>query len=667
MASSGGGNDKGDSGKSDSGKSDSGKSDSKYAFDENGVAFSFFMATLVGCFVVPKTWNLLFGGRGGTKASAEHSAAVKCPCEGCEEWRARQAKRSKQNKGGGWLSHLTLILGWLVVAASLAVALNGKIEQRMYDPYAVLGVPHGAAEEVVRKAYKKLSLKMHPDKLKPGMDKAATEKAFVEVSRAYQTLTDADMNRRWQEEGDPDGARAYKLGIALPLWMVSGKSSIILLFLYLGLFGIGVPVLVSRLWNRSRSYTKDKLLHETMQMFYRELKEGMNSRKVLEFVAAATEYQKLPSVANMEGFIAEMNEWCREQSVESYAVPKKLEGNAAAVKAHALLFAHTHRYPGLSTLLKEQQVQVVELAVPLTLGALQICLARKWVPVAQACMHLCQCVVSAAPSESAHPLLMLPWLDASIVRHCCTNKRQIRSVQDFLDMPDEARKSLLRSLSEEQQGAVVQVAQQVPRISIQSIKLQVLGQADVTPGSVVSAQFRVLLTKHTGDAVNVEQNDMEESQLLEDGMEFDEDGNLVDLKKTRILADKRVNPSAPVHAPYFPLEKRPFWWVVLANRAVTSLVTLPVKVSDLVPGVPKTVTMQFEAPPKTGTIPLKLIVRSDSLLGADVDVDCELKIVPEGKKERVVWNISDVEEDDDSEEEDAEEADEETENEQPDN
>lgn len=61
------------------------------------------------------------------------------------------------------------------------------------DPYEVLGVPHGASEEEVTKAYRKLAKKYHPD-LNPG-DEAAAQK-MSEINDAYDRIKKGDVGVR---------------------------------------------------------------------------------------------------------------------------------------------------------------------------------------------------------------------------------------------------------------------------------------------------------------------------------------------------------------------------------------------------------------------------------------------------------------------------------------
>ena len=70
--------------------------------------------------------------------------------------------------------------------------------QEKRDYYEVLGVSKTATDEEIKKAYRKLALKYHPD-YNPG-DKTAAEK-FKEINEAHEVLSDPEKRKRYDQFG----------------------------------------------------------------------------------------------------------------------------------------------------------------------------------------------------------------------------------------------------------------------------------------------------------------------------------------------------------------------------------------------------------------------------------------------------------------------------------
>lgn len=113
----------------------------------------------------------------------------------------------------------------------------------MKDPYEVLGVPYGASEEVIKKAYRDLARKYHPDNYVNNPLADLAQEKMKEINEAYDALTKGGaasgnssgsyhqsqsrsggytggtasefaLVRRMIQQGDLDGAEARLNGIA---------------------------------------------------------------------------------------------------------------------------------------------------------------------------------------------------------------------------------------------------------------------------------------------------------------------------------------------------------------------------------------------------------------------------------------------------------------------
>ena len=66
------------------------------------------------------------------------------------------------------------------------------------DYYEILGINKGASGAEIKKAYRKMAIKFHPDK---NPDDKTAEDKFKEAAEAYEVLSDGDKKARFDQYG----------------------------------------------------------------------------------------------------------------------------------------------------------------------------------------------------------------------------------------------------------------------------------------------------------------------------------------------------------------------------------------------------------------------------------------------------------------------------------
>ena len=82
--------------------------------------------------------------------------------------------------------------------------LIARIKKAGGDYYEVLGVPRGSSEVDIKKAYRKVALKLHPDKCQA----TGAEEVFKTVNKAFACLSDPDKKAAFDRYGSEDPASA---------------------------------------------------------------------------------------------------------------------------------------------------------------------------------------------------------------------------------------------------------------------------------------------------------------------------------------------------------------------------------------------------------------------------------------------------------------------------
>lgn len=222
-----------------------------YDYDEGSETWPFFVLAVLCVVLVPLT---LMQAYEIIAAKDEDSSSQSSPLEKLsEKYTGDQVKRFRAKfapKKSKLLArrNLVIIAGWCMVAFLInKIGSNGAIKDAatlLFDPYALLDISASSTDREIRSAYRKLSVKFHPDKLSKDLsadERTVLEEQYVMITKAYKALTDEITRENYLRYGHPDGPQATSHGIALPKFLVDSSASTLMVLGYIALLGFILP------------------------------------------------------------------------------------------------------------------------------------------------------------------------------------------------------------------------------------------------------------------------------------------------------------------------------------------------------------------------------------------------------------------------------------------
>ncbi|KAG5437408.1 hypothetical protein PCANB_000839 [Pneumocystis canis] len=393
---------------------------SQYNYDEEGHFFPFVLLTFLIIILIPITFPLFYSGH-------KDDLNTSCYCEACKEQdRIIRECRKRTLKNPRIPKKIILIFaGWCLVAYILYQISTIKVNHKIWDPYEILGIPMTSTEKEIKKRYKKLSLKFHPDKvrLNKTQTRESAESLYVEITKAYKALTDEDIRRNYIEYGHPDGKQSFSIGIALPKWIVESKNNYYVLGAYAIAFGFALP-------------------------YYVGIQEIMIPGKAELLISQSQEYKFLT------GFEDELINIEKKILLKDSKYQLHNQHDLSYRKAYLLLYAHFH-----------QQISLLQLALELQSGLLSICLIYGFLQPVVYIMELSQTIVQAIPF-SGSPLLQLPYISKKVAKEIVEKIGHPVTVEQFLKIPENKRRDLLSSYTDKEYSLIMNIASRIPIISI---------------------------------------------------------------------------------------------------------------------------------------------------------------------------------------------------------
>ncbi|CAG8692463.1 7783_t:CDS:10, partial [Acaulospora morrowiae] len=551
-----------------------------------------------------------------------------CFCDACkvkENWvksKKNTSTISRVNK-----TAVAVVIGWIFFAYLAYRISTVKVEVEIWDPYEVLGLSEGDSLDTIKKHYKKLSLIWQVFSMQKGLHTEHEEK-FIDFTKAYKVLTDEDTRRNYEEYGHPDGKQAYSLGIALPTWLVEAKNSPFVLGVYGIAFGLLLPFFVGRWWYSSSCYTKDKILTHTMELYFKELRDNSSIKQILDLLSASLEYMKLIEQRSSDGtklgpVVLAVKDELDKKFGEKYEKSKRYT-SPYCQKASALLYAHLLRVNVEDKELLKDKYFIAEHAVHLINGVLEIALAHRWLQTSIRCMEVSQFIVQAMWLNESQ-LVQLPYVTSEVLKAMKIKKKVIKNIAQFRAMNDEERKNILKLPNPAAYDSLVRVAEMYPIMIVEKAYFKVAGDEVITVSSIVTLMIKVKIVDPSkpDDAVDKKSNDTKS-----DDENDDEKGNYIDSEDELLYGKKRKfvsqEKSPLVHAPYLSKDKKPYWWIFMADEKKDRIVIEPIKVSDIT--TTRVFDFQFQAPREPGLYSYVVYIKSDSYVGADIRKEMKLVV-----------------------------------------
>jgi len=412
----------------------------------------------------------------------------------------------------GFTIFLTIIFVWLLVS----VSLDGEVNS--FDPFSILEIDTGADTKTIKKAYRSLSLKFHPDK-NPG-DRVA-EARFMMIAKAYEALTDEEAKRNYELHGNPDGKQSLEVSIGLPTFLLDSNNRNLVLMVYLICMVVLVPFGVYAYYSNSSKFGEKDVMYDTYSWFHYTLNEHSLVKSMPELMAGSAEFRKrnMPKDASEKNTIAKiMNSVRANMQKPKYNHPVCVKGN---VLLHAYLL---RKMELLSEELKEDLRYMLRLSNSLLDAMISVCQHQDSLQTAMNCIEFGQYLTQAMWVKDSS-LLQLPHFTAEEIKHIEKGKQSCNGILEYRDLPDDQKKGM-NNFTEEQKNDVKEYLKLFPDITVES---------------------------------KVYCEDDEDDKVYE--------GDLCTVKVT--ITHNNVKEGEKIglaHAPLFPYPKQTAWWVILGTK-----------------------------------------------------------------------------------------------------
>mmetsp|Transcript_111219 Transcript_111219/g.325301 ORF Transcript_111219/g.325301 Transcript_111219/m.325301 type:complete len:684 (-) Transcript_111219:45-2096(-) len=483
-------------------------------------AFYYFASSVMLCIAVPWTfsviYNLLFPGKAKVDTdfptrSRQGSSFRQCQTSDMRDKvdTARREARTCSSSAACCFSLKVTVLAVIWIGLYAVVMQLGQEKQiKRFDPFDILEVSAGSSAQDIKKAYRKLSLIYHPDK---NPDDPLAASRFIQITKAYNSLTDETAKKNYEKYGNPDGPQTTKVGIGLPRFLLEKENHLMILSSFFFVLLFVVPMTFICYYQRTKNFAANGVMIDTLQFLGYYVSESTRLKAGPELLGASAESRSMAIRPTDHEQIQKLAGQVVEHKRRSFALP-------IVMKNQFLVWAHMQRRHHLLTPeLRSDCDELLKHAMKITQAMIEIACMREWFATAQAMLDFRRCLVQALDVRSSQ-LLQVPHFKQDTLERCRLNR--VATLAEFLATDAEERKSFLK-LEPNQLADVEAFVQHVGDIELKA-SIEVEDESEIVVGDVATVTVQ-LLRKH-----------LAENEAI-----------------------------GPAHAPLFPEPKFEEWWFFL--------------------------------------------------------------------------------------------------------